>query len=138
MGCGPSETVEVISRVSSASSGLASILPRMVTDIVLDTPQEGRRVVVDTKFSSILASRRFGGSGLKSNYLYQMYAYVRSQEGLDPRWDKATGLFLHSARKLLLRDGVRRNWTTSSTRETSDLDIGKRILPSALRLDEAM
>ena len=38
-------------------------------------------MIVDTKFSSILGSRRFGGASLKSGYLYQMYAYVRSQEG---------------------------------------------------------
>jgi len=84
-------------QVSSASEGLPAILPRMVTDIVLDEPHEGARVVVDTKFSSILATGRFGDAGLKSGYLYQMYAYIRSQEGLDRRWDGARGLFLHPA-----------------------------------------
>jgi 5-methylcytosine-specific restriction enzyme subunit McrC len=85
-------------QVSSESEGLAAILPRMVTDIVLDPPDGGRRVVIDTKFSSILASGRFGdASRLKSGYLYQMYAYVRSQEGLDARWGDAAGLFLHPA-----------------------------------------
>ena len=84
-------------RVSSASEGIAAILPRMVTDIVLDPPDQGRRVVIDTKFSSILASGRFGDASLKSGYLYQMYAYVRSQEGRDSRWDGAAGLFLHPA-----------------------------------------
>ena len=69
----------------------------MVTDIVLEPPDQGRRVVIDTKFSSILASRRFGDAGLKSGYLYQMYAYTRSQEGRDNRWDGAAGLFLHPA-----------------------------------------
>jgi 5-methylcytosine-specific restriction enzyme subunit McrC len=82
-------------QLSSASEGLAAILPRMVTDIVLDRPTGGRRVVVDTKFASILKVGRFGASGLNSAYLYQMYSYVRSQEGLDPRWDGAAGLFLH-------------------------------------------
>jgi len=54
-------------------------------------------VVIDTKFSSILSSGRFGNAGLKSGYIYQMYAYVRSQEGRDPQWDGAAGLFLHPA-----------------------------------------
>src|SRR5437667_205675 len=36
-------------QVSSASEGLTAILPRMVTDIVLDPPDGGRRVVIDTK-----------------------------------------------------------------------------------------
>ena len=60
---------------------IPAILPRMVTDILLDPPNGGRRLIVDTKFSSILESRRFGGASLKSDYLYQMYAYLRSQEG---------------------------------------------------------
>jgi len=84
-------------QVTTTSDGIAEILPKMVTDIVLDPPPGGRRVVVDTKFASILESRRFGGDSLKSGYIYQMYAYVRSQEGLGVQWDDATGLFLHPA-----------------------------------------
>jgi 5-methylcytosine-specific restriction enzyme subunit McrC len=84
-------------QVTSKSDGLAAILPRMVTDIVLDPPLGGRRVVVDTKFASILGSRLYGGSSLKSGYIYQMYAYVRSQEGLGVQWNKTDGLFLHPA-----------------------------------------
>jgi 5-methylcytosine-specific restriction enzyme subunit McrC len=83
--------------VTCKSDGIAAILPRMVTDIVLDPPLGGRRVVVDTKFASILESGRFGGETLKSGYIYQMYAYVRSQEGLGAQWDETAGLFLHPA-----------------------------------------
>jgi len=39
---------------SSASTGLAAILPRMVTDIVVDAPNADQRLVIDTKFTSIL------------------------------------------------------------------------------------
>jgi 5-methylcytosine-specific restriction enzyme subunit McrC len=84
-------------QVSSGSGGITAILPRMVTDIILDPPNGRRRVIVDTKFSSILAVRRFGGASLKSHYLYQMYAYVRSQEGLGAQSDETAGLFLHPA-----------------------------------------
>jgi len=84
-------------QVSSASEGIPAVLPRMVTDIVLDPPNGGRRVIVDTKFTSILGSRRFGGATLKSGYLYQMYAYVRSQEGIGLRPHETAGLFLHPA-----------------------------------------
>ncbi len=83
-------------QVASPSGTLLSVLPRMVTDIVLGPPR-GPRIVVDTKFSSILGSRRFGGASLKSEYIYQMYAYVRSQEGLDGELNDASGLFLHPA-----------------------------------------
>lgn len=93
-------------QTSSASEGLAAILPRMVTDILLDPPDAGRRLVIDTKFTSILASGRFGDATLKSGYLYQMYAYLRSQEGRDPQWDSAAGLLLHTAVDRSLRESV--------------------------------
>lgn len=84
-------------QVSHASAGIPAILPRMETDIVLDPPSGGARVIVDTNFASILGSRRFGGDTLKSDYLYQMYAYVRSQEGIGPRSAETAGLFVHPA-----------------------------------------
>lgn len=83
-------------QVNSPSAGLAAILPIMETDMVLDSPQ-GRRLIIDTKFASILTSARFGEVRLNSGYLYQMYAYLRSQEGIDPCWESAAGLFLHPA-----------------------------------------
>lgn len=82
---------------SYASPGLSTLLPPMQTDIILDPPDRGRRVVIDTKFSSIVRSNRFGEDRLKSGYIYQMYAYLRSQEGLDQRWINAAGLLLHPA-----------------------------------------
>jgi 5-methylcytosine-specific restriction enzyme subunit McrC len=69
----------------------------MVTDIVIDPPGAARRLVIDTKFTSILGVGRFGDASLKSAYLYQMYAYLRSQEGGGQRWDESAGLFLHPA-----------------------------------------
>ena len=84
-------------QLSSSSPQLGTILPRMVTDIVIDAPGAARRLVIDTKFTSILGVGRFGDASLKSGYLYQMYAYLRSQEGGDQRWDTSAGLFLHPA-----------------------------------------
>jgi 5-methylcytosine-specific restriction enzyme subunit McrC len=69
----------------------------MVTDIILDPPIAGRRLVIDTKFTSIFTSGPFREASLKSEHLYQMYAYLRSQEGRDPRWDRSAGLLLHPA-----------------------------------------
>ena len=90
-------TIPLEWQVSSASPQLGPILPRMVTDIVIDAPGAARRLVIDTKFTSILGVGRFGDASLKSGYLYQMYAYLRSQEGGDQRWDTSAGLFLHPA-----------------------------------------
>ena len=62
--------------------------------------------MIDTKFSSILTMGRFDNASLKSGYLFQMYAYVRSQEGRDALWDRATGLFLHPAIEGALQEHV--------------------------------
>jgi 5-methylcytosine-specific restriction enzyme subunit McrC len=93
-------------QVSVGSEGIGAILPGMATDIVLDAPDRRQRVVIDTKFASILTRGRFGNAGLKSGYLYQMYAYLRSQEGRAPEWERAAGLFLHPAIDCSLREQV--------------------------------
>jgi 5-methylcytosine-specific restriction enzyme subunit McrC len=84
-------------QVSAASQGISEILPRMVTDIILDPPNFGRRVVIDTKFTSILTNGRFRDASLKSGHIYQMYAYLRSQEGDESLWDQAAGMLLYPA-----------------------------------------
>ena len=70
---------------SNPTSDLHSILPDMITDIVLErrdhsVPSSGQRIVVDTKFTSIVASGNFGKETLKSGHMYQLYTYLRSQE----------------------------------------------------------
>ena len=87
--------------VENYTSGLNELLPVMKMDIVLDRPcaedpNLGRRIVIDTKFTSILAPSRFRGETLRSGYLYQIYSYLRSQEtDGDPLSRHATGLLLH-------------------------------------------
>jgi 5-methylcytosine-specific restriction enzyme subunit McrC len=79
------------------TDGLTSLLPSMVADIVL---QHGpsRRIVLDTKFTSIITSRPYGGVGFKSEHLYQLYAYLRSQVGRgDEASDHAQGILLYPA-----------------------------------------
>jgi 5-methylcytosine-specific restriction enzyme subunit McrC len=91
---------------SFASAGLSATLPRMLTDIVLDAPAGDGRLIIDTKFTSVPGTGRFGDASLKSGYLYQMYAYLRSQEGRDPRWDVAAGMLLHPAIDVQFREHV--------------------------------
>ncbi|WP_442808232.1 5-methylcytosine-specific restriction endonuclease system specificity protein McrC [Trinickia soli] len=93
-------------QTSAASDGIADILPGMITDIIIDDLAVGRRLVIDTKFASVLGTSRFGSARLKSPYIYQMYTYLRSQEGLDPLWDGASGLFLHPAVDIRIRESV--------------------------------
>ncbi len=62
----------------------------------MDRVQSGRRIVIDTKFTFIVTSGWFREETLKSGYIYQIYAYLRSQVGKgDSLSDSASGLLLH-------------------------------------------
>ena len=80
-----------------ASVGIKAILPTMRTDILVDAP-DGRRMIVDTKFTAITTKGWYRDETLKAGYLYQIYAYLRSQElpeDLTSRWNTAEGILLH-------------------------------------------
>ena len=84
--------------VEAGSAGLQRILPGMVTDIFLRHKASQRRIVIDTKFATILTGNAYGQDKLKSEYLYQMYAYLRTQERSDDPGSLSTeGLLLHPA-----------------------------------------
>ncbi|WP_432695168.1 5-methylcytosine-specific restriction endonuclease system specificity protein McrC [Marinobacterium sp. YM272] len=76
------------------SEGISRILPSMTTDIELET--ETQKIVIDTKFNSVLIKGWYRDSSLRSGYLYQMYAYLRSQEkNGEPKSLSSTGILLH-------------------------------------------
>lgn len=82
--------------VTNASEGMSSILPQMRTDIVVDSLTRGRRLVIDTKFNPLLVKGWYRDQTLRSAYLYQMYAYLRSQETIGDHLDRnSSGLLLH-------------------------------------------
>ena len=82
--------------IAGTAAGIAKILPAMRTDIVLDHPPSGQRIVIDTKFTSIVTSGWYREETLRSGYVYQIYAYLRSQVGRgDSLADHASGLLLH-------------------------------------------
>ena len=68
----------------------------MAADIVV---QRGlRRIVLDTKFTNALKPRPHGGLGFDSAHIYQLYAYLRSQSGIeDAMADGAEGVLLYPA-----------------------------------------
>lgn len=92
--------------VEDATAGIAAILPGMETDIVLEHPECGRRVIIDAKFTSVLGRSRYDVTRLKSGYLYQLYAYLRTQEGMDALADCAEGMLLHPAIDFELDEAV--------------------------------
>ena len=86
---------------SHPTPGLHAIMPEMITDIVLERrehsiPAAGQRIVIDTKFTSIVGRSQFGKQTLKSGNMYQLYAYLRSQERPgDPISRYSTGVLLY-------------------------------------------
>ena len=84
--------------IEKRTSGIDAIMPNMRTDVILDHEELGRRILIDTKFTSIVTSGWHREQTLRSGYLYQIYAYLRSQVGHgDLLADRAEGLLLHPA-----------------------------------------
>ncbi len=81
--------------------GMGSIMPRMYPDIMLELnrptyPNVRHRIIVDTKFTEIVRPGQNGSPRLDSGHIYQMYAYLRSQEDAgDPLSLNSTGVLLY-------------------------------------------
>lgn len=91
-----------------ATAGIDSVFPSMRTDIVLDRINQPQRLVIDTKFTSVFTRGWYRDQSLRTGYVYQLYAYLRSQEGRgDPRADQADGLLLHPAITAHVDESVR-------------------------------
>jgi 5-methylcytosine-specific restriction enzyme subunit McrC len=93
-------------QVEEKTPGIDKILPSMRTDVVLDHCKSGRRIVIDTKFTSILTKGWYRDETLRSGYVYQIYAYLRSQEGKDPLDLNASGILLHPSIDKMVEESV--------------------------------
>ena len=87
--------------LAEATNGIAQVFPSMRTDIVIDRRDRPQRLVIDTKFTGVFTRGWYREQSLRAGYVYQLYAYLRSQEGRDdpaaPWADSAAGLLLHPA-----------------------------------------
>jgi 5-methylcytosine-specific restriction enzyme subunit McrC len=83
-------------QIECATSKIETLMPSMKLDILLENNALEQRIVIDTKYTSITTKRQFGGESFKSNYIYQLYTYLRSQEKSDDLMSlNATGMLLH-------------------------------------------
>lgn len=69
--------------ISKKTKMIDEILPSMKTDIFLENKKKNQWIVIDTKFTDMITPGWHREDSLKSAYLYQMYAYLRSQEKPD-------------------------------------------------------
>jgi 5-methylcytosine-specific restriction enzyme subunit McrC len=90
--------------VGMSSDGILTHLPGMKTDIELFHKVERRKVVIDTKFTQIFTETQYKKEVLRSGYLYQLYAYLRTQEAerADKGIDYSEGMLLHPQRGVAL------------------------------------
>ena len=80
--------------MENPTPGLSAMMPGMTRDIVLE--RGNQRIVIDTKFSEIVSVGQYGNTSLKSGNIYQLYAYLRSQENAaDPPSQDSTGVLLY-------------------------------------------
>ena len=80
--------------LSEHTAGIPDILPTMQTDIELGLTTPERNIVIDTKFTDIVSPTRFRET-VRSAYMFQMYAYVRSQEPASAADAPTEGVLLH-------------------------------------------
>lgn len=72
--------------------------PQMLTDISITWPTAKRRLVIDTKYyRSFLRARFENSSTFHSGHLYQLYAYLRTQEDQSEAHKRAEGVLLYPA-----------------------------------------
>jgi 5-methylcytosine-specific restriction enzyme subunit McrC len=68
----------------------------MIPDLILREPETGRMIVLDTKFTAgSLVENQWGKPVYDSSHLYQIYAYLRSQEHLSESHRTAAGILLY-------------------------------------------
>ncbi len=83
-------------QITDHSQNARSIFPKMQLDIRLDHRERKRRIVIDTKLNALTTETRYRSEVLRSHYIYQMYAYLRSQEEMDDDMTLAAeGILLH-------------------------------------------
>ena len=73
-------------------------LPSMYPDLVLQQKSSGQLIILDTKFTAhSLVENQWGREIFDSSHLYQLYAYLKSQEHLSVGHRSASGILLYPA-----------------------------------------
>lgn len=74
----------------------SDFLPVMRPDLVLEEKSSGRILVIDTKFTAkSILQNQWGKLEFDSSHLYQVYAYLKTQEHLSDKHRQAEGILLY-------------------------------------------
>jgi 5-methylcytosine-specific restriction enzyme subunit McrC len=83
-------------------------LPMMVPDLILQEKSSGQMMIIDTKFTvHSLVENQWGKPVYDSAHLYQMYAYLKSQEHVSEAHRNASGILLYPAVHHRLSERIR-------------------------------
>jgi 5-methylcytosine-specific restriction enzyme subunit McrC len=82
-------------------------LPSMIPDLVLQETSSGRMMIIDTKFTvHSLVENQWGKPVFDSSHLYQLYAYLKSQEHLSEHHRDTVGVLLYPAIEARLSERI--------------------------------
>lgn len=83
-------------------------LPRMIPDVTLTNRDTGDIIVLDTKFTgSVLTAGRWGNLTFNRDHMFQIYAYLRSQEEGSDSLRASTGVLLYPTVQHGIQERVR-------------------------------
>ena len=89
-------TVTAQKRLDWHAQAATERLPSMIPDLILEHSGTGRVIILDTKFTAgSLVENQWGKPVYDSSHLYQLYAYLRSQEELSAEYRTAQGVLLY-------------------------------------------
>lgn len=108
-------------------------LPSMIPDLIMREKTTEKIIILDTKFTpSSLLENQWGKPVYDSSHLYQLYAYLRSQEQSSAGYQTATGILLypvvngHLSEKIQLQDHV--IWIKSVDLATPWEEVERQLL----------
>ena len=74
----------------------SDLIPLMITDISIKSKRYPKKIlIIDTKFHQSTLTGQFTTQRVKSENLYQIYAYLRTQEHKGPEYKEARGILLY-------------------------------------------
>jgi 5-methylcytosine-specific restriction enzyme subunit McrC len=116
-------TVKAQARLSWHAKYDNPYLPSMQPDLIIQNNRSGKIIVLDTKFTAkSLIENEWGKEIFDSTHLYQLYAYLSSQNHVSREHQSATGILLypavhqHLSEKVELQDHVIRIETVDLAR----------------------
>jgi 5-methylcytosine-specific restriction enzyme subunit McrC len=73
----------------------AQVLPGMITDVTIE--RDDHVIILDTKYTpkALVMAHHGGGERLRTEHLYQLFAYVRNAEALGGKWETCEGVLLY-------------------------------------------